>query len=100
MSVTPVSNKCNITGMQVFMFDATKQVELMNQISYSVSPGTATEISLSVKKVSFYRPASKEMIYIVVQYHLHFRFRVQSHVQYNILCSYTQWFSLLPNARL
>jgi hypothetical protein len=44
------------------MFDATKQVELMNQISYSVSPGTATEISLSIKKVTFYKPTSREII--------------------------------------
>lgn len=34
------------------MFDPTKQVELMSEISYSVSPGTATDISVANSKVS------------------------------------------------
>jgi hypothetical protein len=38
--------------VKVFMFDPTTDVELMNQISYSVSPGTTTDISLSVDNVS------------------------------------------------
>lgn len=41
-----------ISGVKVFMFDPTQQVELMSQVSYSVSPGTATAISLSVDEVS------------------------------------------------
>jgi hypothetical protein len=34
------------------MFDPTQQIERMSQVSYSVSPGTATAISLSVDHVS------------------------------------------------